>query len=81
MVPQVHALVGLFFGADAPVDYSSAQTTDTTRYAAFFHAMLDRGVAMAPGAYEVMFPGLAHTDEVIDEIGAVARDAAASLTT
>ena len=62
-----------------PVDYPSAQRTDTARYAAFFHAMLDRGVAMAPGAYEVMFPGLAHTDAVIDEIGAVARDAAASL--
>ena len=77
VVPQAHTLVGLFFCAEAPVDYPSAQRTDTARYAAFFHAMLERGVAMAPSAYEVMFPGLAHTDEVIDEIGAVARDAAA----
>ena len=38
--------------------------------------MLDRGVALAPGAYEVLFPGLAHTDEVIDEIGARAEEAA-----
>jgi glutamate-1-semialdehyde 2,1-aminomutase len=38
--------------------------------------MLDRGVALAPGAYEVLFPGLAHTDDVIDEIGAAAADAA-----
>jgi glutamate-1-semialdehyde 2,1-aminomutase len=79
VVPQVDALVGLHFGAEAPVDYPSAQRTDTARYAAFFHAMLERGVAMAPGAYEVMFPGLAHTDAVIDEIGAAAHDAAASL--
>jgi glutamate-1-semialdehyde 2,1-aminomutase len=79
IVPQVDALVGLFFCADAPVDYPSAKRTDSARYAAFFHAMLQRGVAMAPGAYEVMFPGLAHTDAVIDEIGAVAREAAASL--
>ena len=79
MVPQARSLVGLFFCAERPVDYPSAQRTDTARYAAFFHAMLDRGVAMAPGAYEVMFPGLAHTDAVIDEIGAVARDAAASV--
>jgi glutamate-1-semialdehyde 2,1-aminomutase len=78
-VPQVHALVGLHFGSEAPVDYPGAQRTDTARYAAFFHAMLQRGVAMAPGAYEVMFPGLAHTDDVIDAIGAAARDAAASL--
>ena len=79
VVPQAHTLVGLFFGAEPPTDYPSAQHTDTARYAAFFHAMLERGVAMAPGAYEVMFPGLAHTDDVIDEIGAIARDAAASL--
>jgi glutamate-1-semialdehyde 2,1-aminomutase len=72
-------LVGLHLGADAPVDYPSAQRTDTDRYAAFFHAMLDRGVGLAPGAYEVMFPGLAHTAEVLDEIGAAARAAAVAI--
>ena len=77
VVAQEAALVGLHVGPDAPSDYASAQTTDMARYAAFFHAMLARGVAMAPGAYEVMFPGLAHTDEIIDEIGAAARAAAA----
>jgi glutamate-1-semialdehyde 2,1-aminomutase len=79
VVPQVASLVGLFFGADAPTDYVAARRTDTARYAAFFHAMLDRGVALAPGAYEVLFPGLAHTDEVVDEIGAAAREAAAAV--
>jgi glutamate-1-semialdehyde 2,1-aminomutase len=79
VVPQVASLVGLFFGADAPTDYVAARRTDTARYAAFFHAMLDRGVALAPGAYEVLFPGLAHTDEVVDEIGAAARQAAAAV--
>jgi glutamate-1-semialdehyde 2,1-aminomutase len=38
--------------------------------------MLDHGVALAPGAYEVLFPGLAHTDEVIDRIGEAAHAAA-----
>ena len=83
VVAQEASLVGLFLGDTAPVDYPSAQQTDTAGYAAFFHAMLDRGVALAPGAYEVMFPGLAHTDAVIDEVGAAAMDAAeaaASLT-
>ncbi len=79
VVPQASSLVGIFFCVDRPVDYPSARRTDTARYATFFHAMLDRGVAMAPGAYEVMFPGLAHSDAVIDEIGAVARDAATSV--
>ncbi len=79
VVPQVAALVGLHLGAEEPVDYPSAQRTDTARYAAFFHAMLDRGVALAPGAYEVLFPGLAHTDDVVDEIGEAARDAALAI--
>jgi glutamate-1-semialdehyde 2,1-aminomutase len=76
VVPQVQSLVGLFFTAEAPVDYATAQGTDTERYAAFFHALLDRGVALAPGAYEVMFPGLAHTGPVVDEIVEAATDAA-----
>ncbi len=79
VVTQEASLVGLHLGADPAFDYPSAQTTDTARYGAFFHALLDRGVALAPGAYEAMFPGLAHTDAVIDEIGAAARAAAASL--
>ena len=79
VVPQVQTLVGLFFTGEPPVDYATAQRTDTERYAAFFHAMLDRGVALAPGAYEVMFPGLAHTGPIIDEIVEAATDAAQSI--
>jgi glutamate-1-semialdehyde 2,1-aminomutase len=76
VVTQIASLVGLHFGAEEPVDYPSAQRTDTARYAAFFHEMLDRGVALAPGAYEVLFPGLAHTDDIVDRIGAAAVAAA-----
>lgn len=78
-IPQEGTLVGLFLGSDAPTDYVGAQATDTGRYAALFHAMLDAGVALAPGAYEVLFPGLAHADDVVDEIGAIARTAAAAI--
>jgi glutamate-1-semialdehyde 2,1-aminomutase len=79
VVPQVATLVGIFFGSDAPVDYVGARRTDTARYAAFFHALLDRGVALAPGAYEVLFPGLAHTDDVIDRVATAAHDAAGAI--
>jgi glutamate-1-semialdehyde 2,1-aminomutase len=79
VVTQAHSLVGVHFGVEPPIDYPSAQRTDTARYAAFFHAMLDRGVAMAPGAYEVMFPGLAHSPAIVDEVGAAATEAASSL--
>jgi glutamate-1-semialdehyde 2,1-aminomutase len=75
-VPVVGPLYGLHFSATPAVDYDSARTTDTAHYAAFFHAMLRRGVAMAPGPYEVAFPGLAHDDAVIDTVLAAAHDAA-----
>ena len=67
-VPVVSSLVGLYLGDELPVDYESAKRTDEAAYARLFHALLDAGVALAPGAYEVLFPGLAHTDDVLDEL-------------
>jgi glutamate-1-semialdehyde 2,1-aminomutase len=75
------SIVGLFLGQEAPIDYDGAKTTDEALYAALFHELLRRGVAIAPGAYEILFPGLAHSAEVIDRAlaafsGAVAAVAA-----
>jgi glutamate-1-semialdehyde 2,1-aminomutase len=68
-VSVVSSLVGVYVGkGDTPVDYAAAKTTDEKQYARLFHALLDNGVAIAPGAYEVLFPGLAHSDEILDEI-------------
>jgi glutamate-1-semialdehyde 2,1-aminomutase len=78
-VGRVGPLVGLFFSPSMPRDYDEARTTDTERFARFFHAMLDRGVALAPGAYEILFPGLAHTAALADEVVAAAADAATTL--
>ncbi len=46
------------------------------RYAPFFHALLARGVAIAPGPYEALFCSLAHDDDAIDRTIEVAHDAA-----
>jgi glutamate-1-semialdehyde 2,1-aminomutase len=67
-VPVVASLVGLYLGDELPVDYESAKRTDEAAYARLFHALLDAGVALAPGAYEVLFPGLAHGDAVLEQI-------------
>jgi glutamate-1-semialdehyde 2,1-aminomutase len=75
-VTRYASLVGLHFGSESPVDYDGAKRTDEKRYAHFFHELLDRQVAIAPGAYEVMFPGLAHRPDVIDRVLEVAGDAA-----
>jgi glutamate-1-semialdehyde 2,1-aminomutase len=77
--PVVGTLVGMYFGGGAvPTNFDEAKTTDERMYAAFFHAMLAEGVALAPGAYEALFVGLGHTDDVIDAIGVAATRAAAT---
>ena len=43
-------------------DYATAARQLTSRYAAFFHAMLDDGVYLPPSAYEAWFLSTAHDD-------------------
>jgi len=75
--PVVGTLVGIVCGdAEQPTDFAGARQTDEAAYARFFHAMLAEGVAMAPGAYEAIFVGLAHTDEILDRVAEAARRAA-----
>jgi glutamate-1-semialdehyde 2,1-aminomutase len=80
-VTVAETLVGIHLGPEAPVDYDSARTADEAAYVRLFHGLLERGVAVAPGAYEVMFPGLAHTDEVLDEVATAAASAASKIAT
>jgi glutamate-1-semialdehyde 2,1-aminomutase len=55
-----------FFLADEPVtDYASARTADTARYARLFHALLERGVYLAPSQFEACFTSLAHDEETL----------------
>lgn len=77
--PVVGTLVGMYFGpGSVPTNFDEAKTTDEQLYARFFHAMLREGVALAPGAYEAVFVGVGHTDDVIDAIGEAATRAAAA---
>ncbi len=89
--PVVGPLVGLFLSGPAhdaptaPVDYETAKVwAGNGVYGRFFHAMLRRGVAMAPGPYEVLFPGLAHDESVLAQVveaaGASAAEVVAALS-
>ncbi|HEX2700965.1 MAG TPA: glutamate-1-semialdehyde 2,1-aminomutase [Acidimicrobiales bacterium] len=80
-VPVAGPLVGLFF-ADRPVsDYDEARASCSSGlYAAFFRAMLERGVALAPGPYEAIFPSLAHSRSDIERTVDLARAAIATVT-
>jgi glutamate-1-semialdehyde 2,1-aminomutase len=79
LVPVAGPLFGLFFIPDGsgPVrDYGGAvASADTGVYAAFFRAMLTRGVALAPGPYEVAFPSIAHGEPELQHTLDVASEA------
>jgi glutamate-1-semialdehyde 2,1-aminomutase len=79
-VPVVGPLVGIFFGGSPVVDYEGSQASAATGwYPPLFHGLLDRSVAIAPGAYEVLFPSLAHTAADIDRTVEAAAEAAAAV--
>ena len=56
----------LFFQAGTVNNYQDALRSDTARFAAFFNAMLEQGIYLAPSQFEAAFISLAHTDEELD---------------
>ena len=78
-VPVVGPLFGLFFvpvGSDPVLDYEGAVASATTGlYTRLFRSMLARGVALAPGPYEVAFPSMAHGEAELDRTLEVAAEA------
>jgi glutamate-1-semialdehyde 2,1-aminomutase len=73
VLPRVGPLVGLFFTDTEPTNFDEADVAARNgRYAVAFHELLRRGVALAPGPYEIMFPSLAHDDDVLDATVAAA---------
>lgn len=77
------SMFGVFFNPDPVVDLESAMKSDAALYAKYFHAMLDRGISLAPSQYEASFVSTAHgtrevertldaADAAFTEIGAAA---------
>jgi glutamate-1-semialdehyde 2,1-aminomutase len=67
-VQSAGTMFSVFF-ADGPVrDFDDAQRQDTAAFAAFFHAMLDRGVYLPPSAYETWFVSAAHDERAVDQV-------------
>jgi glutamate-1-semialdehyde 2,1-aminomutase len=68
-------MFGLFF-SDVPVtNWDTARGADTTRFASFHAAMLERGVYLAPSQFEAGFLSTVHGDTEIDATIEAARAA------
>lgn len=66
-VNRACGMIGLFFTDKGSVhNYSDVTACDAESYSQFFHGMLERGVYMAPSAFETMFVSAAHGESEID---------------
>ena len=62
-INRIASMFTIFF-TDSPVtDFATAKQGDTRRYAAFYRAMRENGVAVAPSAFEAAMLSFAHSDE------------------
>jgi glutamate-1-semialdehyde 2,1-aminomutase len=71
---RVGSAFTLFFTDLEVTDLASAKRADTTAYARFFHAMLDRGFYLPPAQLEAAFISLAHTPEDVESFVAAAKE-------
>lgn len=78
-VTRVGTLAGVVFAPKTPQNYEEARAADHDMYRRFFHAMLSRGVYLAPSGYEVMFTCTALDSESLDRIRWAAEEAAAEI--
>ena len=76
---RVGGMFGLFFSSEKVDTYAQAVACDTTAFNRFFHAMRERGVYLAPSAFEAGFMSAAHDDGVIAATLDAARSAFADI--
>jgi len=61
---QVGGMFGLFFtDAEKVTNFAQSTACNQAQFKAFFHAMLERGIYLAPSAFEAGFVSAAHSEE------------------
>ena len=63
---RVGSMSTLFFTSTEVVDYQTALTADTKKFAVYFRDMLAQGVYLAPSQFEAGFLSIAHSDDDIE---------------
>ncbi|WP_297900011.1 glutamate-1-semialdehyde 2,1-aminomutase [Metallibacterium sp.] len=71
---HVPGMFGLFFSVGPVRSYAQATACDVAAFRCFFHAMLERGVYLAPSAFEAGFISAAHGENEIETTLQAARE-------
>jgi glutamate-1-semialdehyde 2,1-aminomutase len=72
-------MFGLFFRASPPASFAQVMESDREAFNRFFHALLERGVYLAPSAFEAGFVSSAHGPAELEATFAAARASFAAL--
>jgi glutamate-1-semialdehyde 2,1-aminomutase len=78
-IVQHGTLAGVVFSDGELRRYEDVAAADHGRYGRFFHAMLDRGVYLAPSGYEVVFSSLALDATALDRVAEAAAASAVAV--
>jgi glutamate-1-semialdehyde 2,1-aminomutase len=73
-INRVGSMFTFFFTSGPVTDWESAKRSDTGRFKAFFHWMLDRGVYLAPSQFEAGFVSAVHSEQDIARTGVAAGE-------
>ena len=76
---SIGSMFGVYFRASPPASFGEVMESDKERFNRFFHAMLERGVYLAPSAYEAGFVSGAHGEAEIERTLEAAREAFATI--
>jgi glutamate-1-semialdehyde 2,1-aminomutase len=71
---NVGGMFGIYFSARPPATFDDVNTSDKEKFNRFFHAMLSRGVYLAPSAFEAGFLSIAHDGAPIEQTLAAAKE-------
>jgi glutamate-1-semialdehyde 2,1-aminomutase len=75
-VQRAGNMLSVFFSGEPVHDFAAARATETWRFPAFFHGLLDAGVYPPPSAFEAWFVSTALDDDAFDRIAAALPGAA-----
>ena len=66
-INYVCGMFSIFFGVDSVSNFDEVNSSDTEKYSRFFHAMLNRGIYLAPSPYELAFLSTAHSEDILNK--------------
>ena len=79
VVNYIGAMGSIFFTKEPVLDYTSAKKSDIELFNGYYSSMMDKGIYLAPSAFEASFVSLAHDEKIIEETISLAAESFAVL--